>query len=1482
MNKKLISLGVTACMLATGGVMPGFAGESISFSDLPDGWAKNAVIYCAQEGLMLGADGKIRPQDRLTRAEMAAIINRSLKLSEKADLSGYVDVEASAWYYDDMAKAVKAGIFEGYDHRLNPEDEITRQEVFTVLARAYRLMQSDADLSKYSDSDLVASWAKESTAAMLAAGYIQGNDNMLQPQQPITRAEFAQILYNMKEKIGGNSGSVEGSDQQGTDQNGSNTGNGSGSSGGSSSGGSGSGSSGGSNTGSGSGGSSGGSNTGSGGGSSSGGSGSSGGNSGGSVTNPDVQTASIFEAEKCEVINIEQVHYGVLSLKSGNAEDYTFTLNGAEIHPTAVNDQKTIVKFEVNPNEKAVVKAVEKSPAAGSTAKEQTLSLGSGEKEFTSIIEGEAPEKILTSGPVSYFDYFLTNYDSDGKERTEASKTTFDTVSEATQRPDTSVPALAAEKTRLGQDIVITFDASSPEAKQWQKNIYAVQKDYGGSAESRQPLSFSVSDGKIVIDADSTAIEGRNGKHSMIVKSNGFNDAKIEIELVKPAGELNLHGDFNWWAYDDLLFVLSDFNYAVINPIYEVQLDGQTLEGDCEDYHVVSNVVRLENNCHEKLTPGAHTIVIKAEGFEDFVKTFTLETAPAGSKNPVWGGDESALAVSAAAGEIAKAAVSEEASAGLFADSVVATPYTRASYGIDALSSATSGGSVSGGTGDSEDGSNVGMIRANIIFDFDLIANAKILGALDMQTEYSAEILSWWDSLTKDGIIRTDGEDHLMTYTYFKNHAGMPSPSGDDDYVTYQELYTNALSDPETAANTSIFTLNRPYQVKNMLEDGLLGTNYMYSEAAAKNSPAVTAQSKYVGEDIVLDYSDTEDDEAWADSIQAIVSGGYTYLTEYTIDKTARTITIPADKNAISLGENSIAISSDSYRTATVTVNVSKRNESAYEVTADSEGNVIVSGISSDFIGSLRAVYLNGVGLFDDSQIGSGGDYEIIGNTVKMRAKLFPSDKNDQQKTLLLQADGYHDVILQFTVGQLGESGEDQLADVPEYVALSGDNLYRIGRPVEITMGTMFDTAYSSAVTGVLVNGSSVEGETDYYGNYTIPGENFAEAGSYTITIKADGYKDKVLTVQIGDEALAVPDYVNADQSEIEVGGSVKISVADYTGSDDYCDALLSAEIDGKSVSKSELGITGFFGKYFELSDLSQGEHTIVLHAEGYEDKTILVTVKAKSVPSAVKLIGSDGSVISDTSLVQESAHDVRIVVKEPWSAYDDYVDALSTVKIGDGEPMEIEDRRNSADDASGSVNGGSYSTDGTGGTAGAAQNDSGFNAATPYFATEAVSGSNNYTVLVIPVVNLTEGENEIILLADDYADKVFTVTVNGEIGGGSGSDTEEPGGDSGQTGLDAPEILGCDGPSWNEYTLRYDLIGLDSNYFASVSEIIVNGIHYTPASGQYSIGTNQYYVTEYSTTIIFKDTSVKSGTNTVVIKADGYKDVTYSFEAGN
>ncbi len=52
-------------------------------------------------------------------------------------------------------------------------------------------------LNSYTDGDQVADWAKDSMASMVAAGYVKGFDNKLNPQDSITRAEFAQVMDNL-------------------------------------------------------------------------------------------------------------------------------------------------------------------------------------------------------------------------------------------------------------------------------------------------------------------------------------------------------------------------------------------------------------------------------------------------------------------------------------------------------------------------------------------------------------------------------------------------------------------------------------------------------------------------------------------------------------------------------------------------------------------------------------------------------------------------------------------------------------------------------------------------------------------------------------------------------------------------------------------------------------------------------------------------------------------------------------------------------------------------------------------------------------------------------------------------------------------------------------------------------------------------------------------------------------------------------------
>lgn len=156
------------------------------------------MIAAVENGLLGGVgDGRIAPQGEVTRAQMAAIINRAFGAEKQASLSSYSDVAADAWYAVDMAKAVQMGTFSGTGNgMLEPDRAITREEAFSVLARAFALEAGDdSSLASFSDGAQVSSWAKGSVSAMVAAGYVNGSDgNRLNPQQTITRAEFAAVM----------------------------------------------------------------------------------------------------------------------------------------------------------------------------------------------------------------------------------------------------------------------------------------------------------------------------------------------------------------------------------------------------------------------------------------------------------------------------------------------------------------------------------------------------------------------------------------------------------------------------------------------------------------------------------------------------------------------------------------------------------------------------------------------------------------------------------------------------------------------------------------------------------------------------------------------------------------------------------------------------------------------------------------------------------------------------------------------------------------------------------------------------------------------------------------------------------------------------------------------------------------------------------------------------------------------------------------
>lgn len=208
MKKKRILAMVLAVVSCVGMIVPASAAgvtnrKATDFRDFDkSAWYAEAVSAAVDNGLLYGKSSTvIDPNGDMTRAEMAAIINRSFGCYKTADISKYKDVAKDKWYYNDVALAVQMGTYNGRSSSsMTPDAPITRQEAMTVVARALELdydAYAKADLSKFADSGKVDSWALPYVRAMVGADYIHGRGKALAPQDNITRAEFAQIFANI-------------------------------------------------------------------------------------------------------------------------------------------------------------------------------------------------------------------------------------------------------------------------------------------------------------------------------------------------------------------------------------------------------------------------------------------------------------------------------------------------------------------------------------------------------------------------------------------------------------------------------------------------------------------------------------------------------------------------------------------------------------------------------------------------------------------------------------------------------------------------------------------------------------------------------------------------------------------------------------------------------------------------------------------------------------------------------------------------------------------------------------------------------------------------------------------------------------------------------------------------------------------------------------------------------------------------------------
>ena len=141
-------------------------------------------------------DGTVRPEASLTRAEAAAILYRVMEKScvERfhAESSSFRDVPDGKWYTTYVATLEKAGVIvDSKDGDFRPNDAITRAELASMLAQFANVTGGTNTFS-----DVPAThWAADYIAAAVRSGWIQGYpDGTFRPEQTIKRAEMTAMV----------------------------------------------------------------------------------------------------------------------------------------------------------------------------------------------------------------------------------------------------------------------------------------------------------------------------------------------------------------------------------------------------------------------------------------------------------------------------------------------------------------------------------------------------------------------------------------------------------------------------------------------------------------------------------------------------------------------------------------------------------------------------------------------------------------------------------------------------------------------------------------------------------------------------------------------------------------------------------------------------------------------------------------------------------------------------------------------------------------------------------------------------------------------------------------------------------------------------------------------------------------------------------------------------------------------------------------
>jgi len=201
--KRALTLFLSVLMFLT--VIPFAGAASPSFSDVPrNHWAYKEITEMAEKGIIKGYDNRtFRPNNEVTRAEFAKIMIAAadVDIDKRSVSQTFKDVPKSHWafYYVEYAKPYLTGYKSGSTYTYKPDNSAVREDIAVALVRLLgydKKYKADMNqLKKFRDSDDISPALRSYIAIAIQTDLMKGNNNYFRPQDPITRAEAASLLY---------------------------------------------------------------------------------------------------------------------------------------------------------------------------------------------------------------------------------------------------------------------------------------------------------------------------------------------------------------------------------------------------------------------------------------------------------------------------------------------------------------------------------------------------------------------------------------------------------------------------------------------------------------------------------------------------------------------------------------------------------------------------------------------------------------------------------------------------------------------------------------------------------------------------------------------------------------------------------------------------------------------------------------------------------------------------------------------------------------------------------------------------------------------------------------------------------------------------------------------------------------------------------------------------------------------------------------